>query len=68
MVQSPPSRHPRQVVLVVFDGVQALDVTGPAEVLHSAGRLGGSSSSGPSLSAALRLPTASGWPAWAVGR
>lgn len=43
MVQSPPSRHPRQVVLVVFDGVQALDVTGPAEVLHSAGRLGGSS-------------------------
>ncbi|MEV0703543.1 DJ-1/PfpI family protein [Saccharopolyspora sp. NPDC050389] len=30
----------RRVALVVFDGVSMLDVSGPSEVLHQAGRLG----------------------------
>ena len=29
----------REVVIVVFDGVQSLDLTGPLEVFHGAGRL-----------------------------
>ncbi|MER7083103.1 hypothetical protein ABT308_33515, partial [Saccharopolyspora kobensis] len=29
-----------RVAVVVFDGVTALDVSGPSEVLHQAGRLG----------------------------
>ena len=33
------SAKPRQVVMVLFDGVQSLDVTGPLEVFSGAGRL-----------------------------
>jgi transcriptional regulator GlxA family with amidase domain len=33
------SAEPRQVVMVLFDGVQSLDVTGPLEVFYGAGRL-----------------------------
>ncbi len=34
----PPS-SPRRVVIVVFDGLQSLDLTGPLEVFHSASRV-----------------------------
>ena len=56
---APPasSSSPRRLVLVVFDGVQGLDVSGPAEVLHSAGHLSGSSSAGLSLAGSEFPPT-----------
>ncbi len=33
--------EPQRIAVVAFDGVEALDVTGPWEVLHTAGSLGG---------------------------
>lgn len=35
---APPSTPPRSIVIVAFDGVQALDVTGPADVFAKAER------------------------------
>ncbi len=34
--------HPQRISLVAFEGVEALDVTGPWEVLHTAGLIAGS--------------------------
>lgn len=62
----------RRVAIVVFDGVTALDVSGPSEVLHQAGRLGHpyelllvaprggqvTTSSGPGLAGAIAAPDA----------
>src|SRR5215208_4983773 len=31
----------RRVLIIAFDGVQSLDVTGPLEVFHAAGRIAG---------------------------
>ena len=36
-----PARRPRKVVVVAFDDVQSLDVTGPVEVLTRGGQLAG---------------------------
>jgi len=36
-----PVSDPRQIAIVVFDGVEALDVTGPWEVLHTAAAMAG---------------------------
>ncbi|HEY5156139.1 MAG TPA: GlxA family transcriptional regulator [Acidimicrobiales bacterium] len=33
-----PASPPRRVVIIIFDGIQSLDLTGPLEVFHSAGR------------------------------
>ncbi len=43
----PSSRKPREIVILLFDGVQSLDVTGPLEVFSAAGRVLGSREAGP---------------------
>jgi transcriptional regulator GlxA family with amidase domain len=56
----PNARETRQIVIVLFDGVQSLDVTGPLEVFAGANRLLGENAAAPRY--AIRTLSASGAP------